>query len=150
MYVTWVDLAGLGLQQLVARSQQEPDLLVQVAGLVHAIDRRRRDVAAPRKLFDGAGLADQFNQRLAVDTETGNLGLIYNNTGTGRTGRSRTSYSNSRPDRGATWTSPPTPVSSAMTDETTVDADLGNQYGDYNGLSVVKGVFFPSWTDRPR
>ena len=35
-----------------------------------------------------------------------------------------------------------------MTDETTVEADNGNQFGDYNGLSVVKGVFFPCWTDR--
>ena len=41
-----------------------------------------------------------------------------------------------------------TKVTTAITDETTVDADTGNQYGDYNGLSVANGVFFPSWTDR--
>jgi hypothetical protein len=35
-----------------------------------------------------------------------------------------------------------------MTDMTTVDADNGDQYGYYNGLSIAKGVFFPSWTDR--
>jgi hypothetical protein len=35
-----------------------------------------------------------------------------------------------------------------MTDETTTGADTGNQYGDYNGMSVAKGLFFPSWTDR--
>ena len=50
-------------------------------------------------------------------------------------------------DHGATWSNP-IQVTDAMTDETTGDADLGNQYGDYNGLSVVKGVFFPTWTDR--
>jgi hypothetical protein len=43
---------------------------------------------------------------------------------------------------------PPKTITTAMTDETTVDADDGNQYGDYNGLSVAKGVFFPCWTDR--
>ena len=39
------------------------------------------------------------------------------------------------------------PVSSALSDETNASADSGNQYGDYNGLTVVGNVFFPSWTD---
>jgi hypothetical protein len=51
-------------------------------------------------------------------------------------------------DVGKTWNNPPTKVTSATTDETTVEADNGNQYGDYNGLSVAKGIFFPCWTDR--
>ena len=39
-------------------------------------------------------------------------------------------------------------VTTAMTDETVSGADSGNQYGDYNSLSGIGGVFFPSWTDR--
>ena len=35
-----------------------------------------------------------------------------------------------------------------MTDETVAGANLGNQYGDYNGLSAYERVLFPSWTDR--
>src|SRR5262249_17395434 len=50
-------------------------------------------------------------------------------------------------DNGATW-SVPARVTTATTNETTGTADLGNQYGDYNGLSVAKGAFFPCWTDR--
>ena len=33
-------------------------------------------------------------------------------------------------------------------DETAGQADLGNQYGDYNGLAVFKGLAHPVWTDR--
>ena len=51
-------------------------------------------------------------------------------------------------DNGRTWSKPATQVTSSPTDETTVNANLGNQYGDYNGLSVADGVFFPCWTDR--
>jgi hypothetical protein len=46
-----------------------------------------------------------------------------------------------------TW-SAATKVTTAQTDETVSGADLGNQYGDYNGLSGHAGRFFPSWTDR--
>ena len=35
-----------------------------------------------------------------------------------------------------------------MTDETTSKLNQGKQYGDANGLTVVKGVFIASWTDR--
>jgi len=35
-----------------------------------------------------------------------------------------------------------------MTDETIAGADSGNQYGDYNSLSIFANQIFPSWTDR--
>jgi hypothetical protein len=50
-------------------------------------------------------------------------------------------------DDGVSWTAA-AKVTTAQTDETTANADLGNQYGDYNGLSGYAGKFFPSWTDR--
>lgn len=33
-------------------------------------------------------------------------------------------------------------------DETADQADSGNQYGDYGGLAVYRGVAHPTWTDR--
>jgi hypothetical protein len=50
-------------------------------------------------------------------------------------------------DDGMTW-SAAEKLTSVQTDETVSGADLGNQYGDYNGLSGYAGRFFPSWTDR--
>jgi len=35
-----------------------------------------------------------------------------------------------------------------MTDETTPDANLGNQYGDYEGIDARGGIVHPIWTDR--
>jgi hypothetical protein len=48
---------------------------------------------------------------------------------------------------GATW-SAATKLTTATTNETVSGADSGNQYGDYNSLSIYAGKIFPSWTDR--
>jgi hypothetical protein len=50
-------------------------------------------------------------------------------------------------DNGTTWTAA-TQVTNGQTDESTSGADLGNQYGDYNGLTGYRGIFLPTWTDR--
>ena len=50
-------------------------------------------------------------------------------------------------DNGATW-SAATKLTTGQTDETIAGADAGNQYGDYNSLSIYAGKIFPSWTDR--
>ena len=50
-------------------------------------------------------------------------------------------------DDGVTW-SAAAKVTTAQTDETIAGADPGNQYGDYNSLSIYAGKIFPSWTDR--
>jgi hypothetical protein len=39
-------------------------------------------------------------------------------------------------------------VTTAPTNETCCGADLGNQYGDYEGISAVNGIVRPVWTDR--
>ena len=91
--------------------------------------------------------SDQFNHRLAVDPQSGTLGIIYYGTGTG-TNRTKTNlFFQASVNNGTTWSSV-TQVSTAPTDETASPADLLNQYGDYNGLSVAGDVFFPCWTDR--
>ena len=41
-----------------------------------------------------------------------------------------------------------TRVTTGQTDETASDADLGNQYGEYNGLVAYRGAAHPVWTDR--
>jgi len=101
-------------------------------------------------LYDRSGppYSDQFNQRLAVDSQTGILAIIYYDTFCD-VQRKRTclSFQVSR-DNGMNWT-PPETISSAPTDES-VGSASGEQYGDYNGLSMFDGLAIASWTDRSR
>jgi hypothetical protein len=91
---------------------------------------------------------DQFNQALAVDPATGNLAILYYQTGEGFLGRRRTHvWYQASYDQGATWTAPMR-VTTARSDESVGEADFDNQYGDYNGLTGYGGLFYPSWTDR--
>ncbi len=39
-------------------------------------------------------------------------------------------------------------VTTAPTNETCCGADLGNQYGDYEGIAALNGKVHPVWTDR--
>jgi hypothetical protein len=97
-----------------------------------------------RRINDSKERTDQFNQRLAVDSETGVLGIIYYNTLSGRERIWTTLTCQVSTDHAASWSAPRT-LTDDPTDET---SNKANQYGDANGLSVAKGVFMPTWTDR--
>jgi hypothetical protein len=103
--------------------------------------------AAPQMINNQATLNDQFNQRLAVDEDNGDLVIIYYDT-VGDPARLRTDvWCQTSTNDGVTW-SAAARVTTAQTDETGSGANLAFQYGDYNGLSGIGGTFFPSWTDR--
>lgn len=90
---------------------------------------------------------DQFNQWLAVDPSNGSVNVSYYDTGTH--GATQTLYTLARStDGGATYTA--SPVANATTDESCCapSVDLGNQYGDYEGIAAYGGVVRPVWTDR--
>ena len=103
--------------------------------------------APARMINDQASLNDQFSARLAVDENTGTLVAIYNDTVDDLARLKTDIWTQSSSDDGMTW-STAAKVTVAQTDETGGGADLGNQYGDYNGLSGYAGIFLPSWTDR--
>ncbi len=103
-----------------------------------------------RMINNQASLNDQFHPRLAVDETNGELVVIYDDTVSDLKRLQTDVWMQTSCDHGVTW-SPATKVTTAQTDETVSGADkgqLGNQYGDYNGLSGYAGRFFPSWTDR--
>jgi hypothetical protein len=100
-----------------------------------------------KKINPDGDHADQFNHRLAADPETGVLGIAYYRTGIDAQRIKTNLMFQFSADNGTTWSEPIT-VTTAMTDETARGANSGNQYGDYNGLSVAQGIFYPSWTDR--
>ncbi|MDX6451363.1 MAG: hypothetical protein QOH16_1412 [Gaiellaceae bacterium] len=97
------------------------------------------------KAVPGAG--DQFNQWLAVDQSNGSVNVAYYDTGTH--GATSTLYTLARStDGGRTYTR--SAIANAPTDETCCapSVNLGNQYGDYEGLAAAGGIVRPVWTDR--
>jgi hypothetical protein len=90
---------------------------------------------------------DQFNQWLAVDPSDGSVNVAYYDTGTH--GATSTLYTLARStDGGSTYSA--TAVANKPTDESccSPSVDLGNQYGDYEGIAAYGGVVRPVWTDR--
>ena len=92
------------------------------------------------------GTGDQFNQWLAVDPTDGSINVAYYDTAT--PGATATTYTLARStNAGTSYTA--TPVANATTDESGgVGVDLGNQYGDYEGIAALGGTVRPVWTDR--
>jgi hypothetical protein len=90
---------------------------------------------------------DQFNQWLAVDPSNGSVNVAYYDSGTH--GATATRYTLARStDAGKTYTT--SPIANAPTDESCCapSVNLGNQYGDYEGIAALGGVVRPVWTDR--
>jgi hypothetical protein len=149
VYVSWNDLSGdAGCK--TASSEPGRDVNSQCTSRIWF--SRSADGGAtwetPRKVGPEPNACDQFNQRLAVDPETGQLGLVYYQTGLKEERKKTDLMFQFSSDNGKTWNDRATKITTVSTDETSAGADSGNQYGDYNGLSVRQGVFFPCWTDR--
>jgi hypothetical protein len=102
--------------------------------------------STPVMLNNQSSLNDQFFPRLAVDETNGNMMLVYYDTVADPKRLKADVWMQSSIDNGATWTSA-VKITSSPTDETS-DEDLGNQYGDYIGLTGYGGQFFACWTDR--
>jgi hypothetical protein len=103
--------------------------------------------SAPVMLNNQASLNDQFNQWMGVDETTGRLAVIYYDTVNSSTRKKTDVWYQTSGDDGVTWTAA-AKITTAQTDETIAGADSGNQYGDYNSLSIYAGKILPSWTDR--
>jgi hypothetical protein len=97
---------------------------------------------------DATGVAnDQFNQWLAVDPSNGALVVSWNDSRNDATHLSTDIFMAISRNGGASF-SANLQVTNAPTNETCCGADLGNQYGDYEGISAFDGVVRPIWTDR--
>jgi hypothetical protein len=90
---------------------------------------------------------DQFNQWLDVDPSNGSVNVAYYDTGT--KDNPSTIYTLARSTNGgATYAK--SAIANAPTDETCCapSVNLGNQYGDYEGIAAWNGIVRPVWTDR--
>jgi hypothetical protein len=94
-----------------------------------------------------APTVDQFNPWMDVDPLDGTIHVMFYDT-RDDPGRIKTNvYYIASSDGGSSWVDE-AKVTTAQTDETESSADLGNQYGDYNGLVAYRGMAHPIWTDR--
>jgi hypothetical protein len=148
VYATWVDLSG---ETGCTAASNEPGSNAASTCKTRVWFSRSTNGgttwSAPVKINNQASKNDQFNQWFVVDETTGRIGVMYYDTVNDPARLKTDVYFQSSADGGVTW-SAAVKVTTAMTDETTSTANLGNQYGDYNGLSGYAGKFFPSWTDR--
>ncbi len=133
LYCSWMDeTATNGTDVFVARSTN--------AGVTWGPPMRVND--------DASGVAnDQFNQWLAVDPSDGSVHLSWNDTRLDPSHVSTHIFYARSTDGGRTF-SPNVQVTTAPTNETCCGADLGNQYGDYEGIAALGGIVHPIWTDR--
>jgi hypothetical protein len=105
--------------------------------------------SAPVRVNDDPASAvnDQFNQWLAVDPTDGSVNLSWNDTRNDPSRVSTDIFYGRSTDGGQTF-APNTQVTTAPTNETCCGAELGDQYGDYEGIAALGGVIRPVWTDR--
>jgi hypothetical protein len=97
---------------------------------------------------DPQGVAnDQFNQWLAVDPSDGSVNLSWNDTRNDPAHLSTDIFYARSTDGGLSFTKN-VQVTTAPTNETCCGADLGDQYGDYEGIAAMDGSIHPIWTDR--
>ncbi len=90
---------------------------------------------------------DQFNQWLAVDPSDGSVSLSWYDTRNDSSHQSTDVFYARSTDGGLSF-SANLKVTTAPTNETCCGADLGNQYGDYEGIAALNGKVHPVWTDR--
>jgi hypothetical protein len=88
-----------------------------------------------------------FNQWLSVDPTTGVIHVSWYDTRDDPTHASTEVFYAMSANGGVTFTKN-IQVTTASTNETCCGADLGNQYGDYEGIAAFGGVAHPFWTDR--
>ncbi len=105
--------------------------------------------SAPLRVNDDpTGVAnDQFNQWLSVDPSDGSVNMSWNDTRNDPAHLSTNIFFARSTDGGLSF-SKNVQVTTAPTNETCCGADLGNQYGDYEGIAVMDGSVHPVWTDR--
>jgi hypothetical protein len=96
---------------------------------------------------NGTDANDQFNQWLAVDPSGGSVHLSWNGSRNDPARLSTDTFYVRFTDGGLSFTKNVL-VTTAPTNETCCGADLGNQYGDYQGIAAMDGSIHPTWTDR--
>jgi len=150
VYVTWTDLTGA---KGCTSASNEPGTNAASTCKTRIWFARSTNGGAtwgaPVIINNKPSRNDQFNQWIGVDETTGRIAVIYYDTAGDPTRKTTNVWYQTSANNGANW-SAATKLTTAATNETIAGANSGNQYGDYNSLSIYAGKIFPSWTDRRR
>jgi hypothetical protein len=105
--------------------------------------------STPIRLNDdpASALDYHFNQWLSVDPTDGSIHISWYDTRNDPTHLSTDVFYSMSSDGGLTFIKN-VQVTTAPTNETCCGANLGNQYGDYEGIAAFGGAAHPFWTDR--
>jgi hypothetical protein len=141
IYAAWTDLEGSPAPDCDSNGAAHTNVYVSAS--------RDKGVtwSAPVIVHANTPKVDQFNQWMDVDPADGTIHVAFYDTRDDPQRKNTHLYYTSSSDGGRTWAKE-IKVTSAPTDETGGGANAGNQYGDYNGLVVFRGLAHPSWTDR--
>jgi hypothetical protein len=134
LYCSWMDeTATNGTDVFVARSTDR-------GASWSAPVRVNDDPTGERK--------DQFNQWLSVDPTSGSINLSWNDA-RNDPADTKTDIFFAQSTNGGVSFAPNVKVTTEMTDESAanLNADAGNQYGDYEGIVAFNGIIHPIWTD---
>jgi hypothetical protein len=135
VYFVWADLTEDGTKTRIWFSYAN----AQQGNLFNIIDKKM--------INDAQSLNDQFHPRIWMDGYSNRLAVVYYDT-IGDPTRRQTGVWLQTASNFTDWTSPPSPVTMAPTDETAAGANQF-QYGDYIGLTGgARGFLFAAWTDR--
>lgn len=104
------------------------------------------DWSAPTQVNDGPSSADRFNHWLSIDPVDGSVNVSFYDTRNDPANLKTDVYYARSTDGGTTF-GQNVRVTNVQSDETAPPADLGNQYGDYEGIAAYGGVAHPIWTD---
>jgi hypothetical protein len=108
-----------------------------------------RSWSTPIRVNDDASseVNDHFNQWLAVDPTDGVIHVSWYDTRLDPSRMTTNVFYAQSTDHGLSF-GRNVRVTTAPTNETSSHADLGNQYGDYEGIAAFDGLAHPVWTDR--
>ena len=100
--------------------------------------------STPMEIDGDAGTAYDFFPWIGCDPVTGALAVSYYSTRGDAAGHRVQEFLTWSLDGGASWT-PPQQVSRVASNESVSAAD-SNDYGDYEGLALLRDVAYPVWT----
>lgn len=133
VYVTWTDLTAPSTE-----TPAENHARIWVAASADGGATWTKSTPHPT---DDIGTVDRFNQWLTVDGN-GVVHVVYYDTRHSVDRAGVDLYYTFSPDGTLSWNTP-TRVSS----ETSKNLEDGQEFGDYNGLSVMMEAIIPTWTD---